>query len=234
MAEENHPPVVRLDAVKLQGDAPFTVEWIELVYDADGDELEVNMTDDYSGGYSYQVIPAGSGTDNGTTYSLYARHTWTYFAPGVHVVTMTASDGQHQVSDSVVVTITGIQAFHHTFIREFANVTTDCAQCSGGQVGTIAALGAEGCQGFLQGINASDCLWYELQPEWEGETWYTNSTRGVDVDAELRTDCKPGPNKSISMHINDGYESAVLPKGAGCAVLWTYRGAPATIEFRVT
>ena len=231
---ENQPPTVRLDAVSTTGDAPFTVQWIEFAFDPDGDRLEVNMTDDAGrGGYDYTEVHAGGGTDNGTTLRFETRHTWTIYEPGTRVVTLTVSDGIHTVSDSVVITITGPRAFPGAALREFANVSADCARCSGAMIGSSAALGSEGCQGFLLRNNGTDCLWFALQPEWAGRTFYSNSTTGADVDLEMRTDCEPGPGKSIGTYIHDGYESAKVPKGALCAVLWTYRGAPATIEFRV-
>lgn len=227
-ATHNRPPTARLESNVTEGVAPLQIQWTPHVTDPDGDRLLVSLHNEREGGGGGTAeMPPRRG---GTNETLAA--TTTFYAPGVFTYTLMVSDGEFQATDSVVIRVTGEIAYNLEMDAR-SNLTASCPMCSGGMVGTPAALGGEGCQGLLTGANATDCLWYELRPEWEGKLFEANGTDGADLDLEMRTSCDPGVGRRLALYLNDGVEREDIPVGGRCAVLWAWDQAPASVRFRV-
>jgi hypothetical protein len=227
----NHAPVAKLTASVTSGDSPLNVTFSEQASDEDGDFLTVTLGGDSRfDPTSYAEIPKGTAVTPVTLHD-----TWIIYINGFYNVTLRVSDGEFTATDSVTLHVTG-ETYLPSLLKAVSNVTQPCTRCSGGvppYVGTVASTGAMGCTGFLTGQNGTDCVWYNLRPEWDGHTFFANATDDADADVEMRTDCTTGPQATDHYYIHQGLERDRIPSGAGCAVLWTYYKAPASIRFQI-
>jgi hypothetical protein len=94
---------------------------------------------------------------------------------------------------------------------------------------TSGALGANGCAGFNAGMSGRDCVFFGLEPAFEGRHYLAEGT-GINLDLEIWATCDAAPPSVIE----GGSLDSTIPAGAGCMILWFYSaGSVGTITVTI-